>query len=384
MRFWLVLLLVPALLFGVSALVDRGSAHGWEGASAPEEGEQAEDEEHEKKHVVHEPIDHVMDSSLDTTLVEETKTTTPPLKKDGNLFTDGSIRFQKKGIPVGAVIYIERSQYGLEVGGEEVHLPFDLTITRIVSESEVEVDPVFSADPGNLTYTIKRKHFLSGLGVTKHVLMLWIAGALTCLMGFSVGRSAKEVVPTGLRNFIEAILLFLRDEVAKPQLGHNTDKYMPFLWTFFFFILFCNLLGLVPGAATATGNINVTAALALAAFTFYHLAGIHEQGLGMYLKNIVPGGIPLWLYPLMLVVEIIGHLAKPFALAVRLFANMIAGHIVMAVILGFAAVSLFVAPISVAGGVFMYFLETFVAFLQAFIFTFLMTVFLGMAVHPEH
>ena len=126
------------------------------------------------------------------------------------------------------------------------------------------------------------------------------------------------------------------------------------------------------------------ATLAACAFIFYHLMGIRQQGIVAYLKGIVPSGLPFWLYPVMLVVEVIGHLAKPFALAVRLFANMIAGHIVMSVVLGFAAASIFIAPVAVAGGVFMYMLELFVAFLQAFIFTFLMTVFLGMAVHPDH
>ena len=226
--------------------------------------------------------------------------------------------------------------------------------------------------------------FLAKIGVTKHVLMLWIAGLLVCLVGFCVGRASRELVPRGLRNLVEAVLFFLRDEVARPNLGKGGDRFLPVIWTFFFFILFCNLLGMVPYCATATGNISVTATLAVLAFLFYQAMGIQQQGLGPYLRGIVPSGIPFWLYPLMLIVELVGHVAKPFALAVRLFANMIAGHIVLAVIISFAAASVWVAPVSIGGAVFMYMLEIFVAFLQAFVFTFLTTVFLGMAVHPQH
>ncbi|MCZ6691340.1 MAG: F0F1 ATP synthase subunit A [Planctomycetota bacterium] len=224
---------------------------------------------------------------------------------------------------------------------------------------------------------------LASIGVTKHVLMLWIAGLSLCMLGIWVGR-ARGPVPTGLRNMMEAVLFYLRDEVVRPNLGKDSDRFLPVIWTFFFFILFCNLLGLIPTAAAATGNISVTATLAGMAFIFYHAMGIQNQGLIPYLKGIVPGGIPFWIWPVMLIVEVVGHAAKPFALAVRLFANMIAGHIVLSVILGFATASIWVAPVSIGGAVFMYVLEIFVAFLQAFVFTFLMTVFLGMAVHPQH
>jgi F-type H+-transporting ATPase subunit a len=225
---------------------------------------------------------------------------------------------------------------------------------------------------------------LSRFGITKHVLLMWMASVLLIVLMNVVARQ-KGLVPRGLRNLIEPVLLFIRDEVAVPNLHDQTDRYLPYLWTVFFFILFCNLSGLVPGGATPTGNLSVTAALAILSFFAIHITGIRENGLFRYVGSIVPP-VPLWLWPLMLVVEIVGILAKPFALAVRLWANMNAGHIIILVIMGFIFLfkNVGVVAISVSAATALYMLEIFVGFLQAYVFTFLTAVFMGMAAHPEH
>ncbi len=225
---------------------------------------------------------------------------------------------------------------------------------------------------------------LARLHITKHVLMMWVAAAVLVLV-LSLAARQKGDTPKGLRNFFEPLILFIRNAVLLPNMGEAGLPYLPFLLTLFCFILTCNLLGLVPGGATATANISVTATLALISATVTHFAGVRQNGGWHYLASIVPP-VPGWLWPLMLVVELIGMLAKPFALAIRLWANMNAGHIVLLVILGF--IFLFknwgVVGISVAGGVAISLLEVFVALLQAYVFTFLTSVFMGLALHPEH
>jgi len=193
-------------------------------------------------------------------------------------------------------------------------------------------------------------------------------------------------VPGGLANFFEAIVVFLRDEVITPIMGEDGRRYLPYLLTVFFFILFCNLLGLIPYSATATGNISVTAGLALCTFVLTQAAGIANNGFFGYCKSLVPGGIPWWLLPIMIPVELVSLFAKPFALCIRLFANMFAGHMVILVFLGLIIMlkSYLIAPFSVAFAVAIYMLEIFVSAVQAFIFTLLSALFISMAAHPDH
>jgi F-type H+-transporting ATPase subunit a len=223
------------------------------------------------------------------------------------------------------------------------------------------------------------------LSITKHVLMMWIAAALLIVI-FRYAFRQHRAIPTGIANFLEAIIVFLRDEVVLPTMGEEGKPYLPYLLTVFFFILFCNLLGLVPFGATATGNVSVTAALALMAFIMIQAGGIRKYGLKHHLQNIVPPGIPAWLLPIMIPVEIMGQFTKPFALCIRLFANMIAGHIVILAFLSmiFILQSLFVSPVSVFFALFISLLEVFIAFLQAYIFTILTSLFIGMSIHPQH
>jgi F-type H+-transporting ATPase subunit a len=222
------------------------------------------------------------------------------------------------------------------------------------------------------------------LDITRHVVLMWVAAAILVVLMTIVGQQ-RGAVPRGIRGFFEPVLLFIRDDLAIPNFHEKADRYLPFLWTVFFFILFCNLLGIIPGSATPTGNLSVTAGLAVVAFFAIHISGIRENGVAHYFASIVPP-VPLWLWPLMLVVEIVGIFAKPFALAVRLWANMNGGHIVIMVLMGFIFLfkNFAVAGVSVAAATAIYLLEIFVALLQAYVFTFLTAVFMGMAVHPQH
>lgn len=224
------------------------------------------------------------------------------------------------------------------------------------------------------------------LSITRHVVMMWVASVfLVVALGMSTRR--RGLVPSGFSNLIESIVVFLRDEIAIPNIGaHDARRFLPFLFTIFFFILTCNLLGLVPWGSTATANINVTAALAICSFVVIQLGGILKNGLFGYFKGLIPQGLPIWLLPIMIPVEIVGLFAKPFALCVRLFANMTAGHVVILSVLGliFILQSHLIAPISVLFALGVNLLEIFVALVQAFIFTLLSALFIGMAVHQEH
>ncbi|HCL28732.1 MAG TPA: ATP synthase F0 subunit A [Candidatus Latescibacteria bacterium] len=223
------------------------------------------------------------------------------------------------------------------------------------------------------------------ISITRHVVMMWIASALLIATMLSCFRR-PGLVPTGLANFLETIVVFLRDEVVLPVMGESGRAYLPFLLTIFFFILYCNLFGLLPYSATATGNISVTAALALITFVVIQGSGIVNNGFFGHWKNLVPSGLPLPLLVILVPIEIIGMLAKPFALCIRLFANMIAGHIAIIVFLGMIIMlkSYWVAPASVVLAAALYLLEIFIGFIQAFIFTLLTALFVNMAAHPEH
>ena len=222
---------------------------------------------------------------------------------------------------------------------------------------------------------------------TKHVVFMLITAFLVILTFTAVARQYKSgLVPKRLANFFEIMIIFVRDEIAEPTLGKVYPAFFPFLLTLFFFILFGNFLGLIPFSATFTSNIAVTATLAIVSFIVIQLGGIRQNGLTGYIKGLIPHGIPTWLLPLMIPVEILGLFTKPFALAIRLFANMIAGHTVILALLGliFFMGTIFIAPVSVAFAVFIYLLEILVALIQAYVFTMLTALFIGMTVHQEH
>ena len=239
-------------------------------------------------------------------------------------------------------------------------------------------------------------NFALDISPTRHVVMLWVAAFLcivTTLLALRAhNRKTREgKAPSGLGNGLEALVLFLRNEVVIPNVGAHGNGYVPYLLTLFFFILFANLLGLVPYGATATGNISVTGALAIVTFVVIELAGMKAQGWG-YMKTIVfwPNdmalGMKLPITFILTPIEIFGKFTKPFALAVRLFANMISGHVVLlaliSLIFTFGSWLLVPAPILIALAISL--LELFVAFLQAFIFTLLSSVFIGLIREGAH
>ncbi len=211
----------------------------------------------------------------------------------------------------------------------------------------------------------------------------------------------EDLVPKGFANGIEAVCQYLRKEVVEPALGAHTDRFIKYIWSVFFFVLSLNLLGLVPIASisplfgthvggTATANIWVTATLATLTLLMMVVNGIRIGGLA-YLAHFCPG--PLWLAPVLIPVEIISVFAKAFALTVRLFANMIAGHVMLAVLVGFiltagtamgAGAGFGIAIPVVLGSVALSLLEIFVALLQAYIFAFLTALFIGQSVNVHH
>ena len=238
--------------------------------------------------------------------------------------------------------------------------------------------------------------FALDISPTRHVVMLWIA-ALLCIITTLLAlrahnRRAREgKAPSGFGNGLEALVLYLRNEIVLPNVGAHGNGYVPYLLTLFFFILFANLLGLIPYGATATGNISVTATLAIVTFFVIELAGIKAQGKA-YINTIVfwPHDMSLAMkLPITFIltpIEIIGKFTKPFALAIRLFANMVSGHVVLlaliSLIFTFATWILVPVPVAMALGISL--LELFVAFLQAFIFTLLSSVFIGLIREGAH
>jgi len=223
--------------------------------------------------------------------------------------------------------------------------------------------------------------------ITKNVASMFLSVIVLLIIFISVARAYKKregKAPKGLQSFMEPIILFVRDDIARPNIGHRYAEFMPFLLTIFFFIWFNNLLGLIPifpGAANVTGNIAVTFVLA-----FIVLIVVNVNGNKYYWKHILTPDVPWWLYPIMIPVELVGVISKPFALMIRLFANITAGHIIILSLISliFVFQSLAIAPVSIAFVLFMNVLELLVAALQAFIFTLLTALFIGMAIEEHH
>lgn len=225
------------------------------------------------------------------------------------------------------------------------------------------------------------------LSITKVVAQLFLSAILMLIIFNAVAKGFKNnkgKAPKGLQSALEPIITFVRDEVVKPNIGPKYEKFLPYMLSVFFFIFINNLLGLIPGSANLTGNIAVTLVLSILTFIITHVNA--KSG---YWKHIfMPPGVPVALYPIIVPVEIIGMFTKPAALMIRLFANITAGHIVLLSLLGliFIFKSWAVAPVSVAFTLAMNCLELLVAFLQAFIFTLLSSMYIGSAVaeHDHH
>jgi F-type H+-transporting ATPase subunit a len=223
------------------------------------------------------------------------------------------------------------------------------------------------------------------LSVTNYVAYEWMAIILVSVLLIISGRRYKKnplAAPRGVQNLMESIVLYVRDQIARPNLGTDkrTTRLMPYLLGLFFFILALNLISLLPGAHAATGAVGVTAALALTSFAVVNYTAMRDAGVGAWFHHLL-GGAPAFLAPIMVPIEIVSLFIKPIALTIRLFANMTAGHIVLLSLVGliFYFETVLVAPVSVAFSVFIYLLELLVAFLQAYIFTMLTSVFIGLA-----
>ena len=260
--------------------------------------------------------------------------------------------------------------------------------------------------------------------VTKHVLMVWVVAAIVFfVVTLTVRRYLRQDrhIPSGFMNGLEFIVLYVRDNIAEPNVGKKwVNTYTPLLLTLFVFIFTANLIGIIPifdvlslinhtvlhapedsffaqvlhGGVTATGNYNVTAALATVTFLTIIIAGSRAHGFVQHWKNLVPHGVPLALYPLLIPLEIIGMLVRPFALTMRLAANMTGGHIAILAILSFvfiffelfgqAAAMGVGLVLSLPVGVGLSGLELIVILVQAYVFTLLSAVFIGLAIHAHH
>jgi F-type H+-transporting ATPase subunit a len=240
--------------------------------------------------------------------------------------------------------------------------------------------PIFKIEPihlGGITID---------LSITKNVLMmLLVAIILIVMLTYAASSNRKNKTPSGIGNLIEIVILFIKDDIVLPAMGTAGMKFLPFFFTLFFFIFFANLLGLIPYLHTATGNVNITATLALITFFMTQINGVKHNGFFGYFKGLMPPGVPIYVMPIMVIIEFLSLLTKPFALCIRLFANMTAGHIVILAFisliftLGYAII-----PVSIAFSLFIYILELLVILLQAYIFTMLSALFIGMAIHQEH
>jgi F-type H+-transporting ATPase subunit a len=276
-------------------------------------------------------------------------------------------------------------------------------ITPHISNSDKLDWPSFSMKD-NFTHEYQLPHWAPihigplelDLSPTRHLVMMLLAATIVALLmtlaARSVTRSAAQgKPPTGFANAIEAMVLYVRNEVILPNVGHHGEAFVPFLLTLFFFILTCNLIGLMPWGSTATSNISVTATLAIISFGVVEIAGMRALGAG-YIKTLVywPSdmglGMKLFISPIMTPVEIIGKITKPLALAIRLFANMIAGHVLVLALISMVFVfgSYWIGLIPAGAAFAIMILELFVAFLQAFVFTLLVSVFVGLVRESAH
>lgn len=224
--------------------------------------------------------------------------------------------------------------------------------------------------------------------ITFMVLMMWVVSLIIILIFIPVAMSLKRqgVSSSKWVNLWEALISFVHDDIVSPNFDHHyVNKAMPYFCSLFFFILFSNLTGLIPGLKTSTGNLAVTAGLAICTLLGILGVGIIKQGPIGYFKGLVPHGVPVFLMPIMLPIEIVSLFIKPFSLTIRLFANMTGGHVVVIIFLYLVVMfqSVWVGFGSVVGALMIYFLELLVAFIQAYIFTSLSAMFISSSMHAH-
>lgn len=222
--------------------------------------------------------------------------------------------------------------------------------------------------------------------ITKTLFMMFLVSIFSVLLlTFAAKSNVRNKAPKGVGNFVEIIIVFIRDEIVLPNMGKEGLRLLPYFLSLFFFILFSNLFGLIPFMVQPTKNLSVTTALALLTFFITQIEGMKKNGVIGYFKGLVPHGIPGFVLPVMIIVEFIGLFTKPFALLMRLFANITAGSIIILSLLGLIFVMSYAGiAIALPFTLFIYCLELFIALLQAYIFTMLSVLFVSMAMHQDH
>lgn len=311
--------------------------------------------------------------SADTSSVSTVRTEAVPEKE--NMFVE--------------LLHHTQDSHELELPGTHVELPYILVDggrLHVFKNGELLRDAGYTLQNKRIVHTQDGTPAAFDLSITKHVVFLWVAAVIVAVLAITAARkNARRLVPKGFGNLVEVFVVFIRDEIVVPNMGKGGVKYLPYLLTTFFFILIMNLLGLIPYAATSTGNVNVTGGLAIIAFLMIQFSAIREQGFGHYLAHLT-GGVHWALWPIMVPIEILGLFTKPFALMIRLFANMTGGHIVIVSLIGliFIFKSFIIAPIPIIFVLGINMLELFVAFLQAYIFTMLTSLFMGLGMRSGH
>ena len=237
------------------------------------------------------------------------------------------------------------------------------------------------------TETLKILYHLSfqgiDLSITSATLAIWGTAILVFLVAFLATRK-PTLIPGKMQNFVEIIYEFLENQ-TEDLLGNEKERWVPFLFCLFCFIVVANLFGLIPGVYPITANINVSATLALIVFVVYNIAGIRAHGVGYYFKSMIPKGIPVFIVPFMFLIELIGHIARPFSLAIRLFANMTAGHLVALTILSliFVFKSVWVAGFPLLGKVAVNMFDVFISLVQGYVFAYLAALYISLAINEE-
>ncbi len=302
-------------------------------------------------------------------------------------------------IPLPVILYSKEK--GLDVfmsskfeHGEKTYKGYELLTDEKIAEEKIDPKKytagqiVAITNNGEIDNTIK----VYDISLTRNVVQMFIALALLVWVLLYMAKKYRSgqgvtTAPKGVQNIMETLINFIRDEVAVPNLGHKYKKYFPYLLTVFFFILINNLVGLIPGSANVTGNIAFTMVLAVISFVVIMFSTNKH-----YWAHIFNPPVPVGVKPILVLVEALGVLTKPFALMIRLFANMIAGHIIIISLISLififgslnTAIGWGFSPLSVAFVIFIYFIELLIAFLQAYIFTILTAVFIGQAFEGGH
>ena len=266
----------------------------------------------------------------------------------------------------------------------------------LLSEGSKQVQSLDEIDPahvvGDIFHEVSDQVWIPielyglDLSITKLTVFMWIAVAILFGIAFIV-RNNLELVPKGrLAQALEAIVQFIRDDIVKPNLHDDWKRFMPLFITFFFFVLINNAIGMIPYFANPTGNLSVTGMLAGMTFLTIVLGSIQKNGVGGFLKSFVPPGVPVFILPILVLAEVIGLFTKSFALCIRLFANMVAGHIVILTLFGLIYIlkSWLLAPFSIATNLAMNLLEVLIILIQTYVFTYLSAIFVGMSLNPEH